>query len=240
MSVRLDIKLDGVAVLRAAGDGAKPDPAVAASLVELAGADGVTMHLHSDRSTIKMRDLQVIRETVGIPLNLELAVLEKMREHALELHPSMVTMVAEPLDVTSDRNVLELAKVRDLASSFAGHLKDSAIGSCVFIPAELEAVKLAKRFNADMVMLDTTPFTRADKGRSREHELQLLENALRLARKLDMGVRFGGGISYNNAEALAQLKPDTIVVGHGVMARAILMGIDRAVGEMVQTIARAG
>ncbi len=238
MTVRLDIKLDGVAVLRSAGDGIKPDPVVAANLVELAGADGVTMHLHADRSHVKMRDLQVIKETVGIPLNLECAVLEKMREYALELHPSSVTLVSEPLDVTHDRATLELAKSRDLVASFIGHLKDSEIAACLFVPPDLDAVKLAKRLEADMVLLDAGTYTQTSDRKVREKELQLLENAQRLARKLGLGVRIGGGINYTNVEKLAALKPDCLVVGHGVMSRAILVGIDRAVGEMVQAIAK--
>jgi len=233
--VKLYFKLDHVAGLRTAGGGREPDPAIAAALAELEGVDGLTIHLHADRAAVLPRDIQVLKETLTAPLNLELAPTGKNREFAFDQRPHMVTLVQEPKDVRADRAPLEETD-RDQATVFLSALKDAGIRGAAFIRPTIDAVRWSNRLQAEIIVLDSSAYTAIRNDRDQREHLSRLADAAKLAAKLGMEVHAAGGIDYRNVSALAALPIAAVHVGHGLTARALLVGIGQAVRDFLRLV----
>jgi len=238
---RLSVKLDHVATLRQACRSAEPDPVHAAVLAELGGADGVCVHLRGDRRHVQDRDVEALRQTVQTRFGLELAATQEMLHMALAVKPRRVTFVPERddqvllggLDV-----VLNASQLRP----FVRTLQEAGISTSLLVEADLEQVKQAHKLDARAVELDTAAWADAADARGREAALRRIIDAARLARKLGLEVQAGRGLGYRNVAPLAALSEvDELCIGDAIVGRALLVGMERAVREMIAAmrVARA-
>jgi pyridoxine 5-phosphate synthase len=239
----LSVNVDHVATVRQARLAKEPDPVTAALMAELAGADGITVHLREDRRHIQDRDLSLIRQTAKTRLNLEMAATPEMLGIALEVKPDMVTIVPEKraeltteggLDVTTKA---EAAKLKEFVQS----LKAGGIPVNLFIDPALEAVKASHRIGADGVEIHTGTYAdadiNADNGERRRSEFRRVREAALMAHKLKLKVHAGHGLDYSNIEAVAAIVEITeFAIGYSIVSRAIYVGIEAAVAEMKRLI----
>jgi len=238
--LRLGVNIDHVATVRQARRAKQPDPVHAAVLAELGGADGITVHLRGDRRHVQDRDLEVLRQTVRTRLNVELAVTQEMTRIALTVKPDQVTLVPERREeVTTEGGldvVLNSVQIRPMVKT----LQDAGIEVSLFVDPELEQVKEAHKLDAHAVELNTAAWSDAVNGRAREMALRKLTDAARLARKLGQAVHAGHGLDYQNVGEIAAMSELVeLNIGHAIVARAVLVGMERAVAEMAAAM-RAG
>ncbi len=234
---KLAVNVDHAATLRQARGGMEPDPVAAALVAELAGAEGIIVHLREDRRHIQDRDLKLLRQTVKTRLNLEMAATDEMIAIAVSIKPEMCTLVPEKrqeltteggLDVRINLQNIEKAIVR---------LQEAGIGVSLFIDPDPDQIKAANKSGADYIEIHTGAFAEAKDWKSEEQELIKIENAVKLASKLGMGVNAGHGLNYTNIKKVAALGGiEEFNIGHSIISRALFAGLDRAVRDMVDLI----
>jgi len=234
---KLAVNVDHVATLRQARGGAEPDPVSAAAIAELAGADGIIVHLREDRRHIQDRDLKLLRHTVKTRLNLEMAATDEMVAIALSVKPDVCTFVPEKrqeltteggLDVRANLNTIEKAIAR---------LQEAGIAVSLFIDPDPDQIKASNKVEADYVEIHTGAFSEAKDWKSQKQELIKIENAVKLSTKLGMGVSAGHGLTYFNVKKVAALGGiEEFNIGHSIMSRAVFVGLDRAVRDMVELL----
>lgn len=234
---RLGVNIDHVATLRQARGGNEPDPIAAAVLVELAGADGLVVHLREDRRHVQDRDLTLLRQVIQTKLDLELAADESMVKGALSLKPDLVTLVPERRQELTTEGGLDVAAQRDRMKLLVDLLHEAGIPVSFFIEPDLNQVKAAHKIAADYVELHTGRYANARLIKDEESALETISQAATLAYKLGIGVNAGHGLTYRNVKRLTQI-PEIVEfnIGHSIMARAILVGLDQAVREMKQLV----
>ena len=237
---RLGVNIDHVATLRQARSGRDPDPLAAAVLVELAGADGLVVHLREDRRHIQDRDLALLREIVQTKLNLEMAAEESMAKIALTTKPHLVTLVPERRQELTTEGGLEVAGRRDRIQRIIELLHDGGIPISLFIEPDLDQIKAAHKVAADYVELHTGRYANARRQKEEQTELEALSQAAKLAYKLGMGVSAGHGLNYRNIDAIARIEDiEELNIGHSIVARAALVGLESAVREMIALMRHA-
>jgi pyridoxine 5-phosphate synthase len=240
MSARLGVNVDHVATLRQARRAAYPDPATAAALAELAGADQITIHLREDRRHIQDRDLLVLRKTVGTRLNLEMAAAQEMVKIAYEVKPDTVTLVPERREELTTEGGLDAVGARDHVRRVVKTLRDADIEVSLFIDAEIDQVKAAHRAEAQTVELHTGRYCDARLAGDRRRELARLVDACKTAAKLGLQVAAGHGLNYQNVLPVAAIPEiEELNIGHAIVARAVLVGLERAVREMKELLRQA-
>ncbi len=238
LMARLGINIDHVATLRQARGGGEPDPVAAAALVELAGADGIVVHLREDRRHIQDRDLRLLRETVRTHLNLEMAAVDEILKIALQIKPDVATFVPERRDELTTEGGLNAAALKDRLAQPVRLLRDAGIRVSFFIEAETDQVRAAHKLSADAIEIHTGVYANAREPRQRETEIERIVSAARLASKLGLMVAAGHGLDYWNVPPLRKIEEITEYnIGHSIMSRAILVGLDRAVREMKALVA---
>ncbi len=236
---RLGVNVDHVATLRQARRTTYPDPVAAAMLAELAGADQITIHLREDRRHIQDRDLQVMRRTVATRLNLEMAATAEMAKIANEIRPDMCTLVPERREELTTEGGLEVVAARDHVRKVVRTLKDAEIQVSLFIDPDLDHVKGAHRLEADVVELHTGRYCEARLAADRRRELARLVDAAKAATRLGLKVAAGHGLNYQNLLPVASIHEiEEFNIGHAIVARAVLVGMERAVREMKDLIAQ--
>ena len=234
---RLGVNIDHVATLRQARGGTEPDPIAAAVLVELAGADGIVVHLREDRRHIQDRDLTLLRETLRTKLDLEMAAEDTLAKIALGVKPHLVTLVPERRQELTTEGGLEVAGQRDRIQAVVNLLHDGGIPVSLFIDPDLNQVKAAHKVSADYVELHCGRYANASRIKEEQAEFDALAQAAKLAYKLGMGVNAGHGLNYRNVRRLTQIQEIIEYnIGHSIIARAVLVGLDRAVREMKQLV----
>jgi len=234
---RLGVNIDHVATLRQARREAEPDPVHAAVLAELAGAHGITVHLRSDRRHIQDRDLEILRKVVKTQLNLEMAATQEMLRIALTVKPDQATLVPERREeVTTEGGldaVLNSVQLRPVVRA----LQEGGIRVSLFVDPSLEQVKEAHKLDAQAVELNTASYADARDARSREAALRVVTDAARLGCKLGLTVHAGHGLSYRNVGPIAALSEiSELNIGHNIVARSVLVGMERAVREMLEAL----
>jgi pyridoxine 5-phosphate synthase len=240
MSARLGVNVDHVATLRQMRRTPYPDPVAAATLAELAGADQITIHLREDRRHIQDRDLQILRKTVQTRLNLEMAATQEMVRTAYEVKPDMVTLVPERREELTTEGGLDAVGGRDGLRKVVKNLRDAEIQVSLFIDPDLDQVKAAHRGEAQVVEFHTGRFCDARLAADRNRELARIVDACKAAAKLGLGVSAGHGLHYGNVGAVAAIPEiEELNIGHAIVARAVLVGLERAVREMKELIAAA-
>ena len=236
--IRLYVNVDHIATLRQQRGTRYPDPVVAASLCELAGADGITVHLREDRRHIQDRDVRVLRETVTGVLNLEMAATEEMLAIALATKPDFCTLVPEKREERTTEGGLAVEAGGVLEKVVRG-LKHEGIGVSLFIDPEPETVVASLRLGAGTVELHTGDYCNTPpRSDGAVRQLQRLERAARAA--ADAGLRLGAGhgLDYVNVGPVAALPHlEELNIGHGLVARAVLIGLQPAVAELRAAIA---
>jgi pyridoxine 5-phosphate synthase len=234
---RLGVNIDHIATLRQARGGNEPDPLGAAVLVELAGADGIVVHLREDRRHIQDRDLTLLKEVIQTKLDLEMGADEAMVKVALNVKPHLVTLVPERRQELTTEGGLEVAGQRDRIKGIVDMLHDGGIPVSLFIEPDLTQIKAAHKIAADYVELHTGRYANARRLKEEQAELEAIAQAAKLAYKLGLGVNAGHGLTYRNVKRLTQI-PEIVEynIGHSIIARAVLVGLDRAVREMKQLV----
>lgn len=230
---RLGVNIDHVATLRQARGGSDPDPIAAAILVELAGADGLVVHLREDRRHIQDRDLRLLRELIHTKLDLEMAADETMAKIALAIKPDMVTLVPERRQELTTEGGLDVAGHKDRIQQIVSMLHEASIPVSLFIEPDLAQVKAAHRVSADFIELHTGRYANAKRSKEANDEIEAITQAAKLSSKLGMGVNAGHGLDYRNLTRLTHIQEIVEYnIGHSIIARAVLVGLDQAVREM--------
>jgi len=234
MAQRLGVNVDHVATLRQARRVSYPDPVTAAMLAELAGAEQITIHLREDRRHIQDRDLRILRDTVQTVLNLEMAASAEMVKVAYEFKPDTVTLVPERREELTTEGGLDVSSQRDQLTKLIKNLKDGDIVVSLFIDPDLDQIRASHRCNADRVELHTGRYCEARNEKDRQKELSRIVDAAKAAAKLGLGVAAGHGLNYENVRPIARIQEiDELNIGHALVARAVLVGLERAVREMI-------
>ena len=234
----LSINLDLVAALREVRHLSEPDPSQAAILAELAGVDGIVVQLRRDRKHVRDRDLYMLKGVVKTRLTLEMPPADDIIERALEVKPTMVTLVADYADADSPVSAIDFGTAAidygDLTARFNG----VGVGVCYFVEPEADQVKGAVKAGASAVMIDCNGYTAARTSEDAQAELDRLDRAGRNAAKAGLTVLFGRGINYTNIRPLVELGyVHEFIVGQAVCARAMLVGFDRAVRDLRSLLA---
>jgi pyridoxine 5-phosphate synthase len=241
MGQRLGVNVDHVATLRQARRTMYPDPVMAAAMAELAGAGQITIHLREDRRHIQERDLRILRETVQTLLNLEMAATQEMVKIAYEHKPDVVTLVPERREELTTEGGLDVAGQRDHVAKTIKNLKDGEITVSLFIDPDLDQVRAAHKVNADRIELHTGRYCEARNERERTRELGRIVDAAKAAARLGMSVAAGHGLNYDNVLPIVRIEEiDELNIGHSIVARAVLVGFERAVREMVELMRNPG
>lgn len=231
---RLGVNVDHVATVRQARGGQEPDPVAAAALAELAGAEGITVHLREDRRHIQDRDVTLLRQTVKTRLNLEMAATDEMVGIALAVRPDCVTLVPEKREELTTEGGLDVCLHRNLLNKQIALLKQGGICVSLFVDPDLEQIKTSHRVGADAIEIHTGSYCDAVTAELQRNELQKIDTAIRGGRKLGLQVNAGHGLNYTNIiPVLALGGVEEFNIGHSIISRAVLVGLDRAVRDMV-------
>jgi len=234
---KLSVNVDHVATVRQARGGKNPDPVTAALLAELAGADGIIVHLREDRRHIQDRDVEILRRVVKTKLNLEMANTEEIVRIALRVKPDMVTLVPERRqELTTEGGLNVTAQQKALKQNIA-RLKKAGIRVSLFIDADPAQVKASRAVGADFVEIHTGKYSDAPDEESQKKEFQRIARAIAQAHKLGLRVNIGHGLDYQNVAPFTSIPEiEDYSIGHSIMARTVLVGLDRAVREMKELI----
>jgi pyridoxine 5-phosphate synthase len=228
----LGVNIDHVATFRQARKTYEPDPVAAALLCELAGADAITVHLREDRRHIQDRDVRVLRETVTVKLNLELSVAEEIVGIACHLKPEQATLVPERREEVTTEGGLDVVTHRTAVARSVEALRAAGISVSLFLDPDSRQIELAKQLGADAVELHTGQYALA-KGAAVHEQLVSLTNAGRLVSDLGMHLHAGHGLNYHNVVPVARIpQMRELNIGHSIVSRAVLVGLERAVREM--------
>ncbi len=235
---RLGVNIDHVATIRQARRAAEPDPVHAAVLAELGGADGITVHLRSDRRHIQDRDVEILRQVVKTRLNLEMAATQEMLKIALTVKPDQVTLVPERREEITTEGGLDVVLNSVQLKPTVKMLEEGGIHVSLFVDPDLEQVKEAHKIDAHAIEINTAAYADARDDRAREAALRRVTDVARLGLRMGMGVHAGHGLTYTNVAPLAKLSEvSELNIGHNIVARALLVGMERAVREMREAFA---
>jgi len=230
---RLGVNIDHVATLRQARGGLEPDPVWAAAMAELGGADGITIHLREDRRHIQDRDLRLLRQTVQVRLNLELAAEPAIVGLALEVRPDQVTLVPERRQELTTEGGLDVVGQQSRIDEAVNRCRDAGIEVALFLDPEPDQIEAACRLHLHGIELHTGRYANSAEGSPRRLELATLKEAA--ARIVDAGLELhaGHGLNYRNVCDIAQLdQMAELNIGHSIICRSLFVGLERAVREM--------
>ena len=237
--VRLGVNIDHVATVRQARLAPEPDPVHAAVLAELGGADQITIHLREDRRHINDRDLRLLRETVKTRLNLEMACTDEMVQIALERMPDMVTLVPEKRQELTTEGGLDVRGNMQKITNAVSALRGAGIFVSLFVDADNDQIKATADTGANAVEIHTGRYADT-KGAAQREELSRIIVAGEKSRELGLVLNSGHGLNYTNiAEVVAIPGMNEVNIGHSIIARAVFVGLERAVREMKELIHRA-
>ena len=231
--MRLAVNIDHIATLRQARKAREPEPVAAAVLAEMAGAQGITVHLRGDRRHIQDRDVELLRQAIATKLNIEMAVTDEMARIASRLLPHQVTLVPErPQELTTEGGLDVVAHAKAV-QAFVADMRRAGVRVSIFLDPELEQIHGAKAVGADAVEINTGRYADAAAAAA-EQELSRIAEAARLAEAAGLEVLAGHGLNYVNIMRIAAV-PEIVElnIGHSIVSRAALVGMDRAVRDMV-------
>lgn len=247
--MRLHINVDHVATVRQARRTDEPDPVRAAVLAELGGADGITVHLREDRRHIQDRDVRLLMQTVRTGVNLELAVASDVLQIAVELHPMTATLVPEKREEVTTEGGLNLSDAahREGIDRAVRQLHDAGVRVSLFIDPDAQAIRTAAQLGVEAIELHTGEYAEAWKHRHRADgarvvatQLERVRAGAALGRSFGLAVHAGHGLTYENVAHIAAIQEiEELNIGHSVVSRAILNGMEPAVREMKNIIRQA-
>jgi pyridoxine 5-phosphate synthase len=234
---RLSVNIDHIATIRQARRGDEPDPVAAAVLAELAGADGIIVHLREDRRHIQDRDLRLARQVVRTKLNLEMAATDEMQRIALDVKPDIVTLVPEKREELTTEGGLEVFARVEAVKKFVGPIQDAGIPASLFVDPDKQQISAAKKAGALWVEIHTGAYANAKNEQERNKEYGKIVESAQLAASLGLRVGAGHGLNYVNVKAIVRIREvEELNIGHSIISRASLVGIGRAVRDMIELI----
>ena len=232
--VRLGVNVDHIATLREARKGKLPDPIAAAVLAEMAGAHGIVCHLREDRRHIKDKDLYLLKEIVKTHLNMEMAPTDEMVKIATEVVPDMVTLVPERREEVTTEGGLDVISNFEYLQEAITILRANNIVVSLFIDPDINQIKAAVRVKADYVELHTGNYADAESLHRVNDEMERIRSMAVAANKLGLGVSAGHGLNYQNVREIASIpQVEELNIGHAIIARAAMTGLERAVKDML-------
>jgi pyridoxine 5-phosphate synthase len=230
---RLGVNIDHVATIRQARRTNEPDPVWAAALAELGGADGITLHLREDRRHIQERDVRLLRETVAVPLNFELACNEEIIAVACEIRPHTATLVPERREEVTTEGGLDAIAARDRVRAAVERLHEAGIAVSLFLDPDMAQIDAAAEMRADAVELHTGRYAHAATCDAVQDELATLRRAAERIVAAQMTLHAGHGLTYRNVQPIAAIpRMSDLNIGHSIVSRAVLVGMERAVRDM--------
>jgi len=230
---RLGVNIDHVATVRQARRGIEPEPVFAALLAQAAGADAIVAHLREDRRHIQDRDLFLLKETLQVKFNLEMSAADEIVAIACRLQPHQATLVPEKRQELTTEGGLDVVKHFKKIKSTVGRLKGSGIEVSLFIDPQREQIRAAKKSGCSIIELHTGAYAASMDARRQKALLKGIEDAASYAHEIGLCVYAGHGLNYSNTAQVARIKPiEELNIGHAIISRAILVGIERAVREM--------
>lgn len=234
---KLGVNVDHVATVREARKTNEPDPVAAAIAAELAGADGIVCHLRADRRHIQDRDLRLLREVVRTHLNLEMAATEEMVGIALNVKPDMVTLVPERREEVTTEGGLDVQQNSERLAEIIPRLQEGNILVSLFVDPDVEQIKAGAKLRADYVEIHTGLYAEAKDAEEEVTELEKIRDIAAIAAKLGFGVSAGHGLTYQNVRPVAEIADvEELNIGHTIVSRAIMTGMEEAVREMIRLI----
>jgi pyridoxine 5-phosphate synthase len=234
---KLEVNVDHVATVRQARLIDEPDPVIAAALAELAGAAGIIVHLREDRRHIQDRDLRLLRQTVKTRLNLEMAATEEMLQIAAELKPDVVTLVPEKRAELTTEGGLNVTGNLEFLQDYIQKLKDAGLTVSLFVDPDPAQINAAKEAGARWVELHTGTYAEARDETEAQKLFDGILDAARHARSLGLRVKCGHGLNYTNIKPFrGRPEFEEFSIGHSIISRAVLVGMERAVREMLELI----
>ena len=235
--VRLGVNVDHIATIREARRGREPDPVAAAILAEMAGADGIVCHLREDRRHIKNRDLSILRQVIKTHLNLEMAATEETVKKAVSVLPDMVTLVPEKRQELTTEGGLDVTGNASYLEEVISTLRVNNIVVSLFIDPDIYQIKAAARMGADYIEIHTGLYANSHDLNKIVEELEKIKSMAIAASKLGLGVSAGHGLNYQNTSEIAKIKQvEELNIGHSIVARAALVGMEKAVQDMLALI----
>jgi pyridoxine 5-phosphate synthase len=235
--VRLGVNIDHVATVRQARGVKYPDPVAAAGIVELAGADGIVCHLREDRRHIQDRDLRLLREVIQTRLNLEMAATEEMIRIALATKPEIVTLVPEKREELTTEGGLDVIKSFPSIKKVIQRLQKGGIPVSLFVDPRRDQIKASEGVGANAIEIHTGHYCDAKTATQADEELKRILDAVGEASHCNLQIAGGHGLNYVNVRRIAEIKEiEELNIGHSIIARAVLVGLDRAVREMIALI----
>jgi len=235
----LMVNIDHIATLREARGTYYPDPVYATGLVEMAGASGIIIHLREDRRHIKDRDVRILRDVVKTKLNLEMAATPEMIKIARDIKPDMITLVPEKREELTTEGGLDVVTFSDKLKKTIEKIKEKGIKVSLFVDPKEPQIVEAYKIDADMIEIHTGAYSDAQSEKVREEELKKVMLSAAKGKKLGLGVNAGHGLHYHNVKEIASIREiDELSIGHSIIARAIFVGLDRAIRDMIELIKR--
>lgn len=234
---KLMVNIDHVATLREARKGHEPDPIYAAGIAEMAGASGIIVHLREDRRHIKDRDVVLLRQIVRTTLNLEMAATEEMVRIATEIRPDMATLVPEKRQELTTEGGLDVAGLKGHIHDATRELQRAGIKVSLFIDPDEKQIRAAEEAGADMIEIHTGAYSDAPTEDRRLEELKKVMIAAKGAKTAGLGVNAGHGLNYRNVQDIVAIPEiDELSIGHSIIARAVLVGLDQAIRDMLKAM----
>lgn len=233
--MRLAVNIDHIATIREARKTDEPDPVAAALLCELGGAQGITVHLRGDRRHIQDRDVELLKKTVTTHLNIEMASTTEMVRIAQTIKPQQVTLVPERKDEITTEGGLDVVLHSGNVEKTVVQLRDAGMDVSIFVDPDLEQIRQCHKLRAPKIEINTGKFADAWRSGNWPSELEKIATAARAAKKLGMVVLAGHGLTYRNIDAIATVPEiEELNIGHSIISRAALVGLERAVREMAE------
>jgi pyridoxine 5-phosphate synthase len=234
---RLGVNIDHVATVREARKTNEPDPVWAATLAELGRADGITLHLREDRRHIQDRDVRILIQTVAVPTNLELAASDDVLTIACEARPTQATLVPERREEVTTEGGLDVAGQQDKVSAAVRRLQDAGILVSLFLDPDARQIEAGIATGAEAIELHTGAYAHATAKGGASGELDKLTHAAARIREADMTLNAGHGLTYRNVRPIAEIEGmHELNIGHSIIARAIMVGLEQAVRDMKRLV----
>ena len=241
--MRLGVNIDHVATVREARKTYEPSPVFAALLAQRAGADQITLHLREDRRHIQDRDLELIKELVILPVNLEMAPVEEMKRIALRVRPDRITLVPEKREEITTEGGLDVVSMREYLKDFLKEFKESGIEVSLFIEADRKQIEASKEVGADAIEIHTGRYANLwneHRFAEAKEELERIREGAYYAKDLGLKVYAGHGLTYQNVRDILELEDciEELNIGHSVVANAVILGMEQAVAKMLRILRR--
>jgi pyridoxine 5-phosphate synthase len=235
--MRLCVNIDHIATLRNARGGSNPDPIEAAKIVELAGADGIVCHLREDRRHIKDADVFKLRKIITTKFDLEMAPTPEIVKIAMKVKPDLVTLVPEKREELTTEGGLNVISMKKYLRKIIKKFHNKGIAVSLFINPVRDQIEAAKEVGTDMVELHTGDYANAPTSRQKRRYLVIINQMAKLAKSFDLIVNAGHGLDYSNIKPIVAMKEiEEVSIGHAIIAKAVFVGLEEAVKEMVRLV----